>query len=142
MPEEQKEYFDLLEYKNVFAWSYKEMPGLDQKVTVHRLFIKKGVSLEKQPQWRFRLELVPKIEKEVNKLMVARFIRKVKYPMWIANIIPISKKNGQLRICMDFRDLNGACPKDDFPLPVTELMINSTTGHEGLSFMDCTAGYN
>jgi len=50
MPEEQKEYFDLLEYKNVFAWSYKEMPGLDQKVTVHRLFIKKGVSLEKQPQ--------------------------------------------------------------------------------------------
>jgi len=52
------------------------------------------------------------------------------------------KKNGQLRICVDFRDLNDTCPKDDFPLPVTEPMIDSTTSHEALSFMDCTAGYN
>jgi len=56
--------------------------------------------------------------------------------------VPIRKKNGQLRICVDFRDLNDACPKDDFLLLVTELMIDSTTGHEALSFMDCTARYN
>jgi len=56
--------------------------------------------------------------------------------------VPVRKKNGQLHICVDFRDLNDACPKDDFPLPVIELMINSTTGHEALPFMDCTAGYN
>jgi len=54
----------------------------------------------------------------------------------------VRKKNGKLRICVDFRDLNDACPKDDFPLPVTELMIDATTGHKALSFMDCTAGYN
>ena len=52
------------------------------------------------------------------------------------------KKNGQLCICMDFWDLNDACPKDDFPLPVMELVIDSTTGHKALSFMDCTSGYN
>ena len=56
--------------------------------------------------------------------------------------MPVWKKNGQLRICVDFQDLNDACPKDDFSPPVTELMINSTTGHEALSFMDCTAEYN
>jgi len=56
--------------------------------------------------------------------------------------MPVRKKNGQLRICVDFWDLNDACPKDDFPLPIIELMIDSTTGHEALSFMDCTAGYN
>jgi len=85
---------------------------------------------------------VPEIEKEVNKLIEAGFIREVKYPMWIANIVPVRKKNGQLRICVDFRDLIEACHKDDFSLPVMELMIDSTTRHEALSFMDCTAGYN
>jgi len=86
--------------------------------------------------------LVPKIEKEVNKLIEAGFIDEVKYPIWIANIVPVRKKNGQLCICVNFRDLNDACPKDDFLLPITELMIDSTTGHEALLFMDCTAGYN
>jgi len=85
---------------------------------------------------------VPEIEKEVNKLIEAGFIREVKYPMWIVNIVHVRKKNRQLRICVDFRDLNDACPKDDFLLPVTKLMIDSTTGHEALSFMHCTAGYN
>ena len=141
--EEEKQYLELLsEYKDVFAWSYKEMPGLDPKVAVHRLSIKRGIPPKKQPQRRFRPELVPEIEKEVNKLIEAGFIREVKYPTWIANIVPVRKKNGQLRICVDFRDLNDARPKDDFPLPVTELMIDSTTGHEALSFMDCTARYN
>ena len=118
------------------------MPGLDPDVVVHCLSIKRGIPPKKQPQRRFRPELVPEIEKEVNKLIEAGFIREVKYPTWIANIVPVRKKNGQLRICVDFRDLNDACPKDDFPLPVTELMIDSTTGHEALSFMDCTTGYN
>jgi len=78
----------------------------------------------------------------VNKLIDAGFIHEVKYPTWIANIIPVRKNNGQLRVCVDFQDLNDACPKDDFPLPVIELMIDATTGHETLSFTDYTAGYN
>ncbi|XP_074297443.1 uncharacterized protein LOC141628169 [Silene latifolia] len=118
------------------------MPGLSPKIAVHRLAIKKGTNPKKQSQRRFRAELAPEIEKEVNKLIEAGFIREVKYSTWIANIVPVRKKNGQLRICVDFRDLNDACPKDYFPLPVTELMIDATTGHEALSFMDCTAGYN
>ncbi|XP_074298547.1 uncharacterized protein LOC141629445 [Silene latifolia] len=135
--EEEEEYYKLLvKYKDVFAWSYKEMPGLSPKIAVHRLAIKKGTNPKKQPQRRFRPELVPEIEKEVNKLIEAGFIREVKYSTWIANIVPVRKKNGQLRICIDFRYLNDACPKDDFPLPVTELMIDATTGHEALSFMD------
>jgi len=110
----------------VFSWSYKEMPGLDPKVVVHHLSIEKGISPEKQPQRHFHPELVPEIKKEVNKLIKAGFIHKVKYPTWIANIVPVRKKNRQLCICMDFYDLNEACPKDDFLLPVIELMIDST----------------
>jgi len=86
--------------------------------------------------------LISEIEKEVNKLIEAGFIHEVKFPTWIANIVPVRKMNGQLCVCMYFRYLNDACPKDDFPLPVIELMIDSTTRHEALSFMDCTARYN
>ncbi|XP_074296887.1 uncharacterized protein LOC141627548 [Silene latifolia] len=141
--EEEEEYYKLLvEYKDVFAWIYKEMPGLSPKIAVHLLAIRKGISPRKQSQRHFRTELIPEIENKVNKLIEAGFIRKVRYPTWIPNIVSVRKKNGQLRVCVDFRDLNDACPKDDFPLLVTKLMIDVTTGHEALSFMDCTAGYN
>ncbi|KAL0340266.1 UNVERIFIED_CONTAM: Transposon Tf2-12 polyprotein [Sesamum radiatum] len=81
-------------------------------------------------------------EEKVNKLIEVGFIRKVKYPMWISIIVPVKKKNGQIQVCVDFRDLNNACPKDDFPLPIVELMIDATMGHEALSFMDGSSGYN
>ncbi|XP_074298270.1 uncharacterized protein LOC141629112 [Silene latifolia] len=110
--EEEEEYYKLLvKYKDVYAWSYKEMSGLSPKIAVHRLAIKKGTSPKKATSTSFQAGA-------------------------------FRKKNGQLRICVDFRDLNDACPKENFPLPVTELMIDATTGHETLSFMDCTAGYN
>nr|XP_023885550.1 uncharacterized protein LOC111997666 [Quercus suber] len=142
-PEEEEGYLKLLvEYKDVFAWTYKEMHRLNPSIVVHHLAIKKGVHPVKQAQRRFRPELIPQIETEVNKLIEASFIREVQYPEWIANIIPVKKKNGQIRVCVDFRDLNNACSKDDFPLPITEVMVNATTGHEALSFMDGSSGYN
>ncbi|KAG9442623.1 hypothetical protein H6P81_018477 [Aristolochia fimbriata] len=127
---------------DVFAWSYTEMPGLDRTIAIHKLAIKFRVKPIKQSQRRFCPELVPEIEKEVDKLLKADFIREVKYPSWISNIVPVKKKNGQIRVCVDFRDLNKACPKDDFPLPITELMVDATTGHKALSFMDESSGYN
>ncbi|KAL0539564.1 hypothetical protein IC582_023780 [Cucumis melo] len=140
---DENEYVNLLKaYKDVFAWSYKKMPGLDPKVVVHRLVIKPEHRPVKQAQRRFRPELISQIEKEVNKLIEAGFIREVKYPTWIANILLVRKKNGQLRVCIDFRDLNNACPKYDFPLPIMEIMIDATTGHEALSFIDGSSGYN
>ncbi|KAG9442226.1 hypothetical protein H6P81_018080 [Aristolochia fimbriata] len=140
---EEKDYMSLLnEYKDVFAWSYTEMPGLDPTIAIHKLAIKSGVKPVKQTQRQFRPVLVLEIEKEVDKLLKADFIREVKYPSWIANIVPVKKKNEQIRICVDFRDLNKTCPKDDFPLPITELMEDATTGHEALSLMDGSSGYN
>ena len=86
--------------------------------------------------------MIPQIEVEVNKLIDVVFIEEVKYPKWISNIVPIRKKNGQIRVCVDFRDLNNACPKDDFPLPIIEIMIDATTCYERLSFLDGSSGYN
>ncbi|KAI3446917.1 hypothetical protein Pfo_003582 [Paulownia fortunei] len=120
--DEEKTYIELLhKFKDVFSWSYKEIPGLNPKVAVHHLSVKKGARPIKQAQCRFWPELVPLIEVEVNKLIEIGFIREVKYPTWISSIVPIRKKNGQIRVCVDFRDLNG---------------------HEALSFIDGSSGYN
>jgi len=62
--------------------------------------------------------------------------------MWLANIVPVRKNNGQLQICVDFRDLNNACHKDDFRLPITKLLVDATTGFGALSFMDGFSWYN
>jgi len=78
----------------------------------------------------------------IIKLIAAWFIREVKYPKWVSSIVPVEKKNGQIRICVDFRDLNKACPKDDFPIPISEILIDATMGYEIFSFMDGFSGYN
>nr|GMD01378.1 Transposon Ty3-G Gag-Pol polyprotein [Ipomoea batatas] len=90
--EDEETYITLLkEYIDVFALTYKEMTGLDPKVVVHRLEVKKGCHPIKQAQRHFRLELIPLIEVEVNKLLEADFIREVKYPTWISIIMLVPK---------------------------------------------------
>ncbi|KAF8109753.1 hypothetical protein N665_0092s0025 [Sinapis alba] len=69
-------------------------------------------------------------------------IAEVKYPDWLANPVVVKKKNGKWRVCIDFTDLNKACPKDSFPLPHIDQMVESTSGNELLSFMDAFSGYN
>ncbi|KAM2064856.1 hypothetical protein ACFX16_028201 [Malus domestica] len=141
--DETEEYYQLLlEYKNVFAWTYKEMPGLDPVIVVHHLGVKPGAGPIKQMQRQYRSELIPQIEAEINKIIETGFIREVQYPKWISNVVIVFKKSRQIRVCIDFRDLNDACPKDDFPLPIIEIMMDATTGHEALSFMDGFFGYN
>ena len=66
----------------------------------------------------------------------------VEYPEWLANVVPVPKKDGKVRVCVDFRDLNKANPKDDFPLPHIDMLVNSTAGHSMLSFMDGFSWYN
>ena len=66
----------------------------------------------------------------------------VEYLEWLANVVPVPKKDDMVRVCVDFRDLNKAIPKDDFPLPHIDMLVDRTTGHSMLSFMDGFSGYN
>lgn len=75
--------------------------------------------------------------------MEIKFIREVRYPQWVANVVMVPKKStGQWRMCVDYSNLNRACPKDSFPLPRIDQLVDSTSGFELLSFMDAYAGYN
>jgi ribonuclease HI len=96
----------------------------------------------KQQPRRFCPELQDDIIAEVEKLINVGFIKEVQYPRWLANIVPVMKKNGQVRVCVDFCDLNHAYPKDDFPIPITEMVVDATTGYGAMSFMDGSSGYN
>ncbi|KAL5539414.1 hypothetical protein UlMin_045365 [Ulmus minor] len=82
------------------------------------------------------------INTEVDKLLKADFIEEANYPDWIANVVLVKKANGNWRVCVDFTDLNRACPKDSFPLPRIDQLVDATAGHELLSFMDAYSGYN
>ena len=90
----------------------------------------------------FNLEGDNAIKEEVHKLVTAEFIREVYYPDWLANIVMVKKANGKWRMCVDFTDLNKACPKDSYPLLRIDQLVDSTAGHQLLSFMDGFLGYN
>ena len=109
---------------------------------MHRLNIKPDAKPVKQQQRQFRPNIMEAIEAEVHKLIACGFIREEQHPDWVADIVPVLKKNGKIRICIDYRDLNIACPKDEFPLPITDVMIDNTRGFERISFMDGFSGYN
>lgn len=118
------------------------MPGLDPGLVTHQLSVNPSCKPHRQPKRKFALALELQIKQEVQKWMKAGFITPVMYPEWLANIVPVKKKNGQIRICVDFRDLNKACPKDDFLVPCMDLLIDHTAGCESFSFMDGYSGYN
>jgi len=118
------------------------MPGLDPQVAMHRLNIKPDAKPVKQQQRRFCPNIMEAIEGEVHKLIVCSFIREEQHSDWVANIVPVLKKNEKIRICIDYRDLNTTYSKDKFPLPITDVMIDNTCGFEQMSFMDRFSGYN
>ena len=118
------------------------MPVIPPNIIQHRL----KVDPEKKPVQQKRRVFAPKRNKavmdEVNKLLVANFIKEVYYPEWLAKVIMVKKANGKWRMCVDFTDLNNTCPKDSFPLPRIDQLVDSTAGHKLLTFMDGFFGYN
>ena len=78
---------------------------------------------------------------EVNKLLIANFIREVYYPEWLDNVVMVKKANGKWKMCVDFTDLNSACSKDSFPLLKIDQLVDSMIGHKLLTFMDAFSGY-
>ena len=82
------------------------------------------------------------IQLKVKKHIDSDFIREEQHSDWVANIVLVTKKNGKIRVCIDFRDLNEACPKDEFPLLITDVMIDNMCGFEWMSFMDGFSRYN
>ena len=83
-----------------------------------------------------------KIKEEVTKQLKVGFIKPVHQAKWIVNVVPVPKKDGKVRMCVHFRDLNKGCPKDDFLLPHIDVLVDNTAGSALMSFMDSFLRYN
>ncbi|XP_043717790.1 uncharacterized protein LOC122665703 [Telopea speciosissima] len=127
---------------DVFSWSVVDMPGIDRKIVEHRLSVYPTAKPVFQKKRTFAPERQEKVIEEVTKLLDAGFIEEAIYPEWLSNVVMVPKPNGKWQMCIDFIDLNKACPKDYYPLPRIDLLINATAGHEILFFMDAYSGYN
>lgn len=125
-----------------FAWSYAHMPGLDPNLVIHHLAVDPNVKPVKQKLRKMHPKVALLVKSELEKLLDAKIIRAIDYSDWISNMVPVTKPSGDIRICTNFRDLNKACPKDDFPLPNIDMIVDLTAGHEMLSLMDGFSGYN
>ena len=126
----------------VFSWKQEDMGGIDPAVITHKLNVSPSFKLVKQKRRSFALEIHKVKNEEVIKLLQDRVIREVDYLDCLANVVLIKKANGKWRLCIDFTDVNLACPKDNFPLPWIDLIVDATSGNELFSFMDTFLGYN
>ena len=126
----------------VFAWKQEDMGGVDPAMITHKLNVNPSCKPVKQKRRSFALERQKAINEEVDKLLQEQAIREVEYPEWLANVVLVKKANDKWRLCIDFTDINKACPKDSFPLPRIDLIVDATAGQELLSFMDAFSGYN
>ena len=114
---ERKDLKDFLtEFQEVFAWSYEDMAGIDPEIAQHHIGTHAHMVPVKQKLRHMRTEWLLKIKEEATKQLEVGFIKLVHQDEWTANVVPIPKKNGKVRMFVDFRDLNKACPKDDFTL--------------------------
>ena len=127
---------------DIFAWSAADMSGIPSEIITHRLNIDPTMRPVRQKKRSFAPERQKAIDEEVDKLLEVGFIRETTYPDWLANVVMVKKANGKWRICIDYTDLNRACPKDSFPLLKIDQLVDATFGFRLLSFMDAFVGYN
>ena len=120
---------------DVFAWLASDVPGIARDVIVHQLKCKAEFPPIKQRKRTMSLERQAAVRAEVRKLLDANFIREIQFTQWLSNVVLVPKPGGNWRICIDYTNLNKACPKDDQPLPRIDQMVDATAGHELLSFM-------
>ncbi|CAA0837961.1 Unknown protein, partial [Striga hermonthica] len=127
---------------DVFAWKHEDMKGIDPGVASHKLNLDRTIRPVVQKRRKLGPDRQKALEEEVKKLIDNKFIKEAKYPTWVSNPVLVKKSNGLLRLCIDFSELNKACPKDSYPLPHIDYMVDATSGHELMSFMDAYSGYN
>ena len=130
---EEKTKQDLIQFLrksiDIFAWSHEDMPRIDPSFITHRLNVYSFSKPVCQKKRVFAHERDNAIKEEVRKLTTTEFIREVYYPDWLANVVLVKKANEKWRMCIDFTNLKKAYPKDSYPLPRIDQLVDSMIGH-------------
>jgi hypothetical protein len=132
----------LFNNKDVFAWTANDLCGVNRDVIEHSLSVDPSFRPGKQRLRKMSEDKAEGARNEVKRLLSAGVIREATYPEWLANIVMVKKANGKWRMCIDFIDLNKACPKDEFPLPRIDSLADAAASSELMSLLDCYLGYH
>ena len=127
---------------DIFSWTHTDMTGIDPMHATHCLDVILSARPVRQKVRRFHPDRHLIIQNEVDNLLRNEFIRAVRYPEWLANVVVVPKKGDKWRVCVDYTDLNDACSKDSFPLPRIDQIVDASTGHGMLSFLDAFSRYH
>jgi hypothetical protein len=142
-PEIKSKYAELLiKYKDVFSWSYDELRTYDTTIMEHKIPLKPGVKPFRQKHRQINPILLLVIEKEVKILLDAKIIVPLRYSEWVANLVTVRNKNDEIRLCVDFRNLNRSSLKDNYPLPKMDHVLEKVAGDNQMSMIDGFSGYN
>ena len=141
--EEKQSFLHLFqEFSDVFAWQYSDSQGFDPKLAQHTMELEPIAKLVQQKQRPINPKLESFMQKEFFRLIESKIIFPIKHTSWVSNLVPIRKKNGELRLCVDFRDLNIVSLKDRYPLPSMEKILQYVLRAELFSLLDGYSGYN
>ncbi len=132
----------LKEFKDVFAWTYKDLKGIPLKLAEHKIEFDIIILLTHQARCRLIPNYVIVVKKDIDKLLAIRFIEYVEEATWLSPIVIVPKKNGKLKICVDFKKLNVTTKKDPYPLPFTNEVLNIVVRYEAYSFLDGYSRYH
>ncbi|GKD32251.1 reverse transcriptase domain-containing protein [Tanacetum coccineum] len=127
---------------DVFAWKPADMTGIPRNIAEHRLNIREGCPPVRQKKKGQALERNKAIQEEVEKLVDAGIVKEVHYHSWLSNLVMVKKHDRTWRMCVNFKDLNNACPKDCYPLPEIDWKIESLCGYPFKCFLDAYKGYH
>jgi hypothetical protein len=130
------------QYSYIFAWSYEDLKVFDTEIIQHKIPLKPGSKNVKQTSRQFNPLLLPIIEKELKILLDAKIIVPLRYSEWVSNLVPVRKKNREIRLCVDFRNLNRCSLKDNYPLPKMDHILQRVVGAKRISMFDRYSGYN
>jgi hypothetical protein len=132
----------LFNNKDVFAWSANDLCGFNRDVIEHSLNVDPVIRQRKQKLRKMSDDKAEGARNKVKRLLSAEVIREVTYQEWLANTVMVKKANGKWRMCIDFTDLNKACPKDEFPLPRIDSLVDTAATSELMSLLDYYSSYH
>jgi len=127
---------------DLFAWSAADLHGVDPQVASHKLSIYKEARYVSQKKRKLGEERRLAAKVEADKLLNAGFIEEAQYTTWLSNVVLVKKANGKWRMCIDYTDLNKACPRDAYPLPNIDRLVDGAAGNKVLRFLYAYSGYN
>jgi hypothetical protein len=143
LPDQKPKYIDLFkEFQDVFAWSYEDLKSYDTSVIQHTIPLKPNQKPFKQKLRRINPVLLPLIEKEVKRMFEAGIIAPIRFSEWVSNLVPTRKKTGEIRLCVDLRNLNQVSLKDHYPLPKMDHILQRVVGSSRISLLDGFSGFN